>query len=73
MSRRVKSLHHNIADGTNIVFHREHRSKKGRKKDAKYKHVMAGAKKEHTDRVIDRLTKTKLRNIVRANQVYTHV
>lgn len=30
-SRRVKSLHHNIQEGENIVFHREHRSKKGKK------------------------------------------
>lgn len=30
MARRVKSLHHNLPDGVNVPFHREHRSKKGR-------------------------------------------
>lgn len=29
-ARRYKSLHHNLQEGMNIVFHREHRSKKGR-------------------------------------------
>ena len=32
MSRRIKSLHHNLGDN-NVIFHREHRSKKGRKFD----------------------------------------
>jgi len=30
MARRIKSLHHNLQDGENVIFHREHRSKKGR-------------------------------------------
>lgn len=33
-ARRVQSLHHNLGD-KNVVFHREHRSKKNRKKYAK--------------------------------------
>lgn len=32
MGRRYKSLHHNLKDGQNVVFHREHRSKSGKKK-----------------------------------------
>jgi len=32
MARRVKSLHHNLQDGENVPFHREHRSKHGKKK-----------------------------------------
>lgn len=32
MARRKKSLHHNLQDGENVVFHREHRSKRGRNK-----------------------------------------
>lgn len=31
MARRYKSLHHNLKEGENVVFHREHRSKKNRK------------------------------------------
>jgi hypothetical protein len=30
MARRYKSLHFNLREGENIVFHREHRSKNGR-------------------------------------------
>lgn len=30
-ARRIQSLHHNLQDGENVVFHREHRSKRGRK------------------------------------------
>jgi hypothetical protein len=30
MGRRVKSLHHNLGD-KNVVFHREHRTKKNRR------------------------------------------
>jgi len=29
-SRRYKSLHFNLGDGENVIFHREHRSKRGR-------------------------------------------
>jgi hypothetical protein len=29
-ARRIKSLHFNLNEGENVVFHREHRSKKGR-------------------------------------------
>lgn len=32
MARRIWSLHHNLKDGENIPFHREHRSKRGRSK-----------------------------------------
>ncbi len=31
-ARRIKSLHHNLKEGENVIFHREHRSKKGRKR-----------------------------------------
>jgi hypothetical protein len=31
MARRIKSLHFNLQDDENIVFHREHRSKRGKK------------------------------------------
>jgi hypothetical protein len=34
MARRVKSLHHNLGD-KNVVFHREHRSKKNRRNISK--------------------------------------
>jgi len=30
MARRYRSLHFNLKEGENVVFHREHRSKKGR-------------------------------------------
>lgn len=29
MARRAKSFHHNLGEG-NVVYHREHRSKRGR-------------------------------------------
>lgn len=32
MARRMHSLHHNLQPGANVVFHREHRSKRGRLK-----------------------------------------
>ncbi len=32
MGRRIKSLHHNLGEGANVVFHREHRSKKNQRK-----------------------------------------
>lgn len=32
MARQKKSLHFNLQEGENVVFHREHRSKKGRNK-----------------------------------------
>lgn len=32
-ARRYKSLHHNLQDGENVVFHREHRSKKNRSQE----------------------------------------
>jgi hypothetical protein len=32
MGRRYKSLHFNLSDGENVIFHREHRSKKGKKR-----------------------------------------
>lgn len=32
MARRQKALHFNLKFGENVVFHREHRSKKGRNK-----------------------------------------
>jgi hypothetical protein len=31
MSRRYRALHFNLQEGVNVVFHREHRSKRGRK------------------------------------------
>jgi hypothetical protein len=30
MSRRYKSLHFNLEEGENVIFHSEHRSKRGR-------------------------------------------
>ena len=30
MARRIKSLHHNLQEGENVVFHREHRSPRNR-------------------------------------------
>lgn len=32
MARRYKSLHHNLQEGQNVVFHREHRSPRNRSK-----------------------------------------
>lgn len=32
MARRYAALHHNLQPGQNVVFHREHRSKRGRMK-----------------------------------------
>lgn len=32
MARRIRSLHFNLKEGDNVVFHREHRSKKGKQK-----------------------------------------
>ena len=31
MGRRYRALHFNLQEGENVRFHREHRSKKGRK------------------------------------------
>jgi hypothetical protein len=31
MARRYWSLHHNLQDGENVVFHREHRSERNRR------------------------------------------
>jgi len=33
MARRYRSLHHNLRDGENVVFHREHRSPRNRSFD----------------------------------------
>ncbi len=30
MARRYRSLHHNLGDGENVIFHREHRSPRNR-------------------------------------------
>jgi hypothetical protein len=30
MARRYKALHHNLKEGKNVIFHREHTSKKNR-------------------------------------------
>ncbi len=30
MARRYRSLHHNLQEGQNVVFHREHRSPRNR-------------------------------------------
>lgn len=48
-SRRYKSLHFNLKDGENVVFHREHRSKKGRKptKETSLKFVRYKLKKKY--------------------------
>lgn len=54
-ARRVKSLHHNLGEG-NVVFHREHRSKKNRSFNAK--DVYARRKKE-------RVRALKIRDIER--------
>lgn len=35
MARRMKSIHHNLGD-KNVVFHREHRSKKNRQPIPKF-------------------------------------
>lgn len=37
-ARRKQSLHFNLGN-KNVMFHREHRSKRGRVKDAKWKRI----------------------------------
>lgn len=35
MARRMKSLHHNLQEGMNVIYHREHRSPRNRSKTKK--------------------------------------
>jgi hypothetical protein len=69
MGRRAKSLHHNLQEGQNVVYHREHRSKKGRMSMKKWAQMkrMAGYKAERKDRIIERRVKTRLRKFVKNN------
>lgn len=48
-ARRIKSLHFNLAEGENVVFHREHRSKRGRhkRKDISLQFLRYKWKKKH--------------------------
>jgi len=49
MGRRYKSLHFNLKEGENVIFHREHRSKKGRtmKKDTSFTFLKYKWKKKY--------------------------
>lgn len=49
MARRYKSLHFNLKEDQNVVFHREHRSKKGRKmkKDSNFAFLKYKWKKKY--------------------------
>lgn len=40
MARRIKSLHHNLGD-KNVVFHREHRSKRRRRNQSRFQRLLA--------------------------------
>lgn len=64
MARRQHSLHHNLQDGQNVVFHREHRSKKGRKKGFAERKRKLGYVVERRDRIIDRKVKHRLKKFV---------
>ena len=51
MARRTKSFHHNLQEGENKPFHREHRSKKGRVKNAAGKRVQKIIAKDKIEKI----------------------
>ena len=64
MARRVHSLHHNLGSA-NVVFHREHRSKKGRQKNYATRKRLAGFVAERRDRIVERRNKKSMRDFVK--------
>lgn len=50
MSRRVQSLHHNLGD-KNMVFHREHRSKKNRRLHGLYQKRLNNDKRKKIEEI----------------------
>ena len=51
MARRTASFHHNLQEGENKVFHREHRSKRGREKNAAGERVQKIIAKEKIEKI----------------------
>lgn len=68
MARRMHSLHHNLQAGENVVFHREHRSKKGRKKGYSNRKRKALYEAERKFRILDRRVKKRMREFVKENR-----
>jgi hypothetical protein len=61
MARRYRSLHFGNMDGKNVVFHREHRSKRGRMKiDRKSREQLLGWWKGKGEPKIERRIKQSL-------------
>ena len=54
MARRAKSFHHNLQEGENVVFHREHRSKRGRTKGYRDKRAFKILKKEKEWKILNK-------------------
>jgi hypothetical protein len=65
MARRVHSLHHNLQPGENVVFHREHRSKKGRAKNHARKRMQAAYVAERKERMRNRRMKKHMRDFIK--------
>lgn len=71
MARRYKSLHHGEMDGKNVIFHREHRSKKGRLKNHNKKRIRKLIFKETKEKRIERLAKVHIRKLLKGEDLNT--
>lgn len=61
MARRQHALHHNLQPGQNVIFHHEHRSKKGRKANFHERKRKLGYRVERKERIIERRVKQSMR------------
>lgn len=61
MARRQKALHFNLKYGENVVFHREHRSKKGRNRLNRADNEFYYKKKRHLEELKQGVDKYTLR------------
>lgn len=68
MARRMKSLHHNLQEGHNVSFHREHRSKKGRSKSYGSRKRRAHYRAERQSRLEKGSMKQRIQLFVRNNR-----
>ncbi len=63
MARRQKSLHFNLQEGENVIFHREHRSKRGRNRWNKSSTDIFYKKKREMDELRQGVDKKSLQYI----------
>ena len=61
MARRYRALHFNLQEGENVVFHREHRSKKSRSKMFRPSSDLFHRKKREMEEIKQGVDKRSLR------------